>query len=85
MVLNSQTGPYRTDLNKIRYDEYRGPLDLKYTLELGQSPKPNVTQLNSTQLKATQKQLRWVRHSSHLEPTTAHTQTFHSLLDQLGS
>ena len=27
--------------------------------------RPNVTQLNSTQ-----KQLRWVRHSSHLEPTT---------------
>ena len=28
----------------------------------------NSTQLNST--KATQKQLRWVRHSTHLEPTT---------------
>ena len=27
----------------------------------------NSTQLNST--KATQKQLRWVRHSTHLEPT----------------
>ena len=34
-----------------------------------QLSKPNVTQLNSTQLKATQKQLRWVRLSSHLEPT----------------
>ena len=32
----------------------------------------NSTQLNST--KATQKQLRWVRHSTHLEPThTTHT------------
>ena len=36
---------------------------------LQQLSKPNVTQLNSTQLKATQKQLRWVRHSTHLEPT----------------
>ena len=35
--------------------------------------KPNVTQLNSTQLKATQKQLHWVRHNSHLEPTTTTT------------
>ena len=30
--------------------------------------KPNVTQLNSTQLKATQKQLRWVRLSTHVFP-----------------
>ena len=30
----------------------------------------NSTQLNST--KATQKQLRWVRHSTHLEPTPPH-------------
>ena len=29
--------------------------------------KPNVTQLNSTQSNS--KQLRWVRHSTHLEPT----------------
>ena len=41
------------------------------------------TQRNSTQLKATQKQLRWVRHSSHLEPTPP--QTFQALLDQLES
>ena len=33
----------------------------------------NSTQLNST--KATQKQLRWVRHSTHLEPTPPHPYT----------
>ena len=38
-------------------------LTLKFLKEV--LSKPNVTQLNSTQLKATQKQLRWVRHSSH--------------------
>ena len=46
------------------------------------------TQRNSTQLKATQKQLRWVRHSTHLEPTPPHPtppQTFQALLDQLES
>ena len=35
--------------------------------------KPNVTQLKAKQSKATQKQLRWVRHSSHMEPTTTIT------------
>ena len=51
-----------------------------------QLSKPNVTQLNSTQLKATQKQLRWVRHSTHMFPTTTPTpQTFQALLEQLES
>ena len=45
---------------------------------------PNVTQLNST--KATLKQLRWVRQSTHLEPTPpTPPQTFQALLDQLES
>ena len=43
--------------------------------------KPNVTQLNSTQLKATQKQLRWVRPSTHVFPTPPPPQTFQALLD----
>ena len=44
----------------------------------------NSTQLNST--KATQKQLRWVRLSSHLEPTApTPLHTFQVLLDQLKS
>ena len=42
------------------------------------------TQRNSTQLKATQKQLRWVRHSTHVFPTTPPPQQiFQALLDQL--
>ena len=74
----------------LEYHELFEDYVIKYGAKI--LSKPNVTQLNST--KATQKQLRWVRHSTHLEPThttppTPHhptpPQTFQALLDQLES
>ena len=58
------------------------------TGELNSGHPHNIvkTQRNSTQLKATQKQLRWVRRSTHLEPTQPPHTTPNfsvSLLDQL--